>query len=91
MAADLRGCNWRDVSADTVRMYGDELCLLTPEAMRSFLPAYMFACAQEYERSGLVADSLIFGLTMPDRTASPERHEQNQVTRFLEWYYDRGS
>jgi hypothetical protein len=67
IARTLRGKRWHHVSADMVRRHADALPLLTPEAFRHYLPAFMLAVAHGYYDVDVARDAVLFTLTPPSR------------------------
>ena len=67
VASAFEGKNWKEVTAEMLRTYGDALPLLTPAAFRYYLPAYMTGCVDAYYDVDVALDGVIFNLTPPPR------------------------
>ena len=65
--AFLRDKDWRDLDARAlVPLYMDVLPLLTPQAFRFFLPAYMIASVEAHDEADALPDFTAYSLTEPD-------------------------
>jgi hypothetical protein len=62
----FRGKHWLDVDLDTLRYHYDDFFLMTSEAYRFYLPAYMRATVLEYDLADNIPGSVVFSLTLPD-------------------------
>jgi Family of unknown function (DUF6714) len=63
---DFAGREWRDLDVGFLRGQADALLLLTADAFRFYLPAYMVAMVTEPEESDLVPAAVVLSLTPPD-------------------------
>ena len=61
----LKGHHWRDGSFDMLEGLRDSLPLLSPDGFRSYLLAFMVFCLTDFERTDVMADSVISNLTLP--------------------------
>ena len=66
----FKGKHWRDISIDTLRYHYDDFFLMTSEAYRFYLPAYMRATILEYDQAENIPGSVVFSLTLPDSPGS---------------------
>lgn len=65
-ASWLKGKHWKDLTwAALVPWWTDALCHLSPEGFRFYLPAYMIASIESYERADRLPDVAISMLTPP--------------------------
>jgi Family of unknown function (DUF6714) len=65
IADAFRDKRWQEVSSGMVRQYAEALPLLTPDAFRYFLPAYMMASIDDYPNVDVARDSVVFNLVPP--------------------------
>ena len=84
------GKNWRDVQLTTLSNYHVDLPLMTPEAFRYYVPAFMLATMFYYHHVSTLPMGLMHSLTPPDPTllqkyldkkTDPLKH--SQITDFL--------
>jgi hypothetical protein len=66
VAKMLSGQRWDQVSLDTLRARAESLPLLTPEAFRYYLPAYMLGVFEHWNDVDVVRDSVLYNLTPPN-------------------------
>lgn len=62
----LRGVHWRDLEIATIASHHVDMPLLTPEAFRFYLPAFMLALMSHYQHAGTLPMSLLHNLMPPD-------------------------
>ncbi len=67
IAAAFKGKQWKDVTVEMVRKYGDALPLFTPAAFRYLLPAYVLAVINSYYDVDVARDGVLFNLTPPKK------------------------
>ncbi len=60
MADYFKGKTWTGHAAKDLRERHTALLLFTPEAFQYFIPAFMFAALNSYERTDLIPDSIRF-------------------------------
>jgi hypothetical protein len=60
LAAFFKGRTVKDLTGDELRAHHVALTLFTPEAFQFFLPAFMFASLDRYEKSDLLPDAIRF-------------------------------
>ena len=60
---------------DTRIEVGDNLWMLTPDAFRYFLPAFLYVSLKRYESVGFFASELISDLTIPSRADFVETYD----------------
>ncbi len=84
------GKNWRDVQLATLSNYHVDLPLMTPDAFRYYVPAFMLAVMFYYHHVSTLPIGLMHSLTPPDPTllqkyldkkTDPLKH--SQITDFL--------
>jgi len=95
LSAALSGKQWAHLSVTELRHTVEEIGLLTPEAYRYFLPAYLIASLIHYDESDIVPDMVILLLTVPAESGKDirfmERHEgltidqKRAIREFLEY------
>jgi hypothetical protein len=69
VAALFKGKHWKDVSLETLLSHSGALPLLTPEAYRFYLPAYLLAGSLRYEDADVVPYDVVSSLP---RAPDPE-------------------
>ena len=86
------GRDWRDLSIDDLEYESDALAFLTPRGFRFLLPAFIRACALDYERADLIPHAIVWNLLQHDdpdfRAACKDRLDlltgpQREVLRCL--------
>jgi hypothetical protein len=66
LLAALQGKTWDDLDIGTIATCHIDMPLLTPEAFRYYLPAFMMALIFQYQHAGTLPMSLMHSLTPPD-------------------------
>jgi hypothetical protein len=72
----LQGKTWDDLDIGTIATCHIDMPLLTAEAFRYYLPAFMLALIFQYQHSGTLPMSLMHNLTPPD-AASLQTYNEN--------------
>jgi hypothetical protein len=67
---DFASRDWRSLRVEELRRHSSSLFLLTPEAFRYFLPAYMSVSISDREKADVIPETLVFAFD-PD-AGSPE-------------------
>ncbi|MEZ4672332.1 MAG: DUF6714 family protein [Anaerolineae bacterium] len=92
----FRGQDWRDLQLNTITNYHVDMALMTPEAFRYYLPAFMLAVVFYYGHVSTLPMGLMHSLTPPDagllqkyleKKTDPLKHTQigdflNRVSAF---------
>ena len=60
IAEYFKGKAWTDQAGEELRQYHVALSLFTPEAFHYFLPAFMLASIDSYERGDVMPDAIRF-------------------------------
>lgn len=66
IAEALGGKRWPELQLPVLRYHHEALFLLSPEAFRYYLPAYLSAVAGYYRTSGSLPGSVVSALTPPE-------------------------
>lgn len=74
----FRGKAWADVQLATLLNYHIDMPIMTPEAFRYYLPAFMLAVLFFYQHSGTLPMSLLHNLTPPDASSLHDYMEKTQ-------------
>lgn len=64
----LRGREWHDLSLAVITDFHVDLLVLTPEAFRYYLPAFLLAILYHYQHTSTLPLSVMHCLTPPDPT-----------------------
>ncbi len=58
VTAFFKGKKWQEISTADARHYHGALNVFTPEAFQFFLPAFMLASVESYDRQDIIPDSI---------------------------------
>ena len=59
---DFGGRDWRSLGVEELRRHSSSLFLLTPEAFRYYLPAFMKVSISDPEKADVIPETLVFAL-----------------------------
>jgi hypothetical protein len=62
VAGFFKGKPWQDISVADARHYHGALNVFTPEAFQYYLPAFMFASIDNYDKHDIIPDSIRYHL-----------------------------
>ena len=62
MAGYFKGKKWQDITTNDARHYHGALNVFTPEAFHFFVPAFMCASIDAYDRQDIIPDSIRYHL-----------------------------
>ncbi len=82
----LKGRCWPDIPADFVRNYPDAFCLLTPEALAVFFPAWLMYSLENMQGENEVRELLIYTFAPPGHSwqhLQPLTSQQRSAVRAL--------
>jgi Family of unknown function (DUF6714) len=85
LAKAFRGKCWSDLDMDTIASFHVDLPVLTPEAFRYYLPAFMLALIFNYQQAGTLPMSLLHNLTPPDAALLQSYIEKRTSSAKHEW------
>jgi hypothetical protein len=85
--ADFHGKCWSEVSLDTLKYHFDSLPLLSPEAFKYYLPAFMLGAIADPESN--LPEFLMYSL-LPNQLARRERcrfsaEQEQAIVEFARW------
>jgi hypothetical protein len=99
VAGFFKGKSWQDIAVADARHYHGALNVFTPEAFHYYLPAFMFASIDSYDKHDIIPDSiryhLEFNLEHRDyfnvRMSKFSPAQKRVITEFLRHMESRGA
>jgi Family of unknown function (DUF6714) len=76
---DFAGRHWSELGVEFVRRQPEALLLMSPDAFRFYLPAYVLAAVEHSRRSDLAPAAVVQSLTPPSRDAASARWFEERV------------